>query len=203
MTWATPPRARAVAVVAVAIWLAGAAPASAGRAPQPCRSSAYETVQKREGVRIVERRGRWYGCWKGARRTTRLVAPPAEVSLPTDFVLAGRYVAFRTHTESDESGGSVLFSRLVVADLSTGRRVTVADRMDEAIWSWVVTRSGSVAWTQEVLDPSQTIYQVWKRDAAGVALLDSAPDVDKFSLALAGPHLYWMRGGAPRSAELR
>jgi hypothetical protein len=125
------------------------------------------------------------------------------VRLPSDFVTAGRFVAFATQTESDDSGGSVLFTRLFVVDLRDGRRVMVSEAIEDSIFDWVLKRNGSIAWLRDRFDPSGVRYEVHKRDSTGTALLEDGRDVEHGSLALAGSRVYWTRGGAPRTAELR
>jgi hypothetical protein len=77
-----------------------------------------------------------------------------------------------------------------------------------AVKSVVVKSDGSLAWTWQTqrLDSGGQVtpstVEVRRLDRAGQGLLDSSPDIDPFSLALAGSTLYWTHGGIAQSARL-
>jgi hypothetical protein len=111
---------------------------------------------------------------------------------------------------------------VVVRDVRTGQTLRALDgtppdcrgsvtnydqQLDLGVRYLALTADGRVAWI--VTNPyakgrfvGEAPTQVWKADRAGVALLDSGPDIAPGSLELTGDALQWIRGGQPQSSTL-
>jgi hypothetical protein len=113
-------------------------------------------------------------------------------------VASGRFVAFdlvNCDRVGCEGGG------IRVADARTGRRRRSAPSPPNSapVTDLAVNANGSVAWIRGLGGASR---EVRKLDRTGEAVLDVATDIAPGSLALAASKVYWMRGGAPRSASI-
>lgn len=114
------------------------------------------------------------------------------------YQLAGRYAAL---VEVDcEAGGCVY--RPKTFDLRLRRIVRYYENPETsiaAVFSMRLAKNGSIA----VLKRNFGLgYCVCVVEADGTRTLDSGPDIDPSSLALAGDRVYWMRGSVPQSATI-
>jgi hypothetical protein len=133
----------------------------------------------------------------------------------TPISAAGCYAAFGTTSAGKDTADA--HTAVLRVDFCHRRVATIffeaarTDASDVAtvptVLAVVLKRNGSLAWAishYESNHPTGPVpVDIVKREKAGQTTLDSATDIDGSSLALAGSHLYWLRGGAPVHDELR
>lgn len=110
----------------------------------------------------------------------------------------------RAHVAWDRTfcGSTVCVGDVRTLDMRTGKLRVADARGDEgSALDLDVTNTGAIAWTRGSLTGKDE-KRIYKLDAAGEGVLDSGSSVDLHSLATDGRRVYWMSGGAPRSAPL-
>jgi hypothetical protein len=209
-----PPTVRGTCVL-LTILLAASMAAVPARAAHRVSCGQGHTVQANAKARVFWVGHRLYACASRARKPLLLYREefpcPAEASSGCDAVdrvrLAGRFVGvdWELQQRDEVSAGVDVF------DVAGRKRVRGYLTPSEAGWSYGISdieltpRGGlgvlTVARSQAF--GSASSYEVRKRDVNGSALLDSGPDIDPRSLALAEHTLYWSRGGVAHAAAIR
>jgi hypothetical protein len=93
-------------------------------------------------------------------------------------------------------------SNVTAINMRTGERAGTSSEFT-ITYGIGLTSRGSLAWLDVPYDhPSE--YSVHKITAGAreSVLLDSGPDIDSTSLAVAGTHVYWIRGGLTKTASM-
>ena len=171
-----------------------------------------------------------YGCVFSTGTTHRLTPFTVFDNTSANLTLSGRYAAFSWDVE--EGADSNTNHTLYVYDLKTGkverqtRDVAPGDPQgadsSTPVHAIALKRNASVAWKASFMrkigeepvaggghrDIIETIYQVHKieNEAGDVRTkVDEGTDTESDSLALSSSHskIFWSRGGAARSDELR
>jgi hypothetical protein len=199
-----------------ALTLATAGAAEAAKRPTGCHPRAAKTVIQNRNVRVFWVHDRLYACRSGVRRALLLARVhegcPGESSQGCDDVgnvrLAGRFVA--VHRYEWHPGGSSASVDLV--DTAKRKRVRrwstpSADELFGEVTDMELSSRGVAAFiarTAHSAPGADWTYEVRTLGAQDDAVLDSGPDVEQGSLALARDGtLYWTRAGRVRSAALR
>jgi hypothetical protein len=149
--------------------------------------------------------GEIYACAYGARRTYDL-GPSTEGSSAgsirtTPFSLAGPVVAYAVERSYRHSFSEIWVRNLASGELLEKRPNGPGEPGNIGIGETtaiVVKRDGSVAWIARASNG----IQVRSADAAGSHLLAASPEIEPYSLALAGSTVYWSQRGKPMSATL-
>ena len=164
------------------------------------------TIAANEHIRVYRRGSSKsytaYACATKTGRVRKLGSFDLEGGGARLFRIAGTRVAF---DDLDCSGGSAgCIGAVRVVDVKSGARRAAGNATGTGIARDLeLTRTGAVAWTRAPASGQPDPGEVRKLDADGEVVLDAGPDLDKESLAVSGSTLYWTRGGAPRSAQLR
>jgi hypothetical protein len=156
-------------------------------------------------------------CAYGSGRTYDLGTGPPNVSSQggsrnTHFTLGGAMLAYESSwfTSYPAPGAIECEQDVVVRNLRTGRilhNVPTGTSSPPSLCfgpviTLIVRSDGAAAWIAEnsVKEPAQS--EVHTVDREGSRLLASGPEIEPYSLALAGSTLYWTQGGKPVSAVL-
>jgi hypothetical protein len=144
-----------------------------------------------------------YGCARRGGKVRHLAtnAGQAAGSFGDFFQLSGTLAGFADVTYSGASDSEYAARTL---DLRTGRTVRRFGELGLPV-ALSMARNGSLAIITALLkdDPSNPQqYEVRRIDRGGATALDTGPDVDPQSLAVAGSWVYWTRGGAAHSAPI-
>jgi hypothetical protein len=174
---------------------------------------AGTTVYEPEEHKFVEGNEGIFGCAYVAKRSYDFGFPPyggPSGSGGVDHIaLAGPVVAYEVAQTSPFAFGRDV-NEVWVRNLRTGKVIhripdgSPSQSGDIGIGDTtaiVVKNDGSVAWivgTSEQLGHAQ----VRSVDKTGSHVLAISPEIDPYSLALAGSTLYWTEGGKPASAVL-
>jgi hypothetical protein len=192
--------AAAALIALAAAALASVSAVAAGGTSRP-RCQPRGKVVAASAVAILWRRGsadahRTYVCvWHTGR--TRSLGSYDSVAFGTySFRLAGRYLAYDDLLCDHATCDGVI----LVEDLARGRIVRrIAAPADGGLVAGLVLRpSGSLGWSRFVANGAE----IRTYDASGEHTLDSIPEADASSLALAHSTLYWTHDGNARSAPL-
>jgi hypothetical protein len=142
---------------------------------------------------------RVYGCLLSNGRNTLLGTSEAGDGVIRETV-SGRFVAFE-NAVCGHHEGDCLDAEVRVVDLETGRmrRSQGAGSQASITREILVTSAGDVAWVRAFTTGN---FEVRKLTAGGETLVDSSPDVEPASLAIAGSHLYWTRAGTPMTSAV-
>ena len=190
---------RIIAVALAAVLLA--APAAEAK-KRHCPSRGH-TLAADARVRVFEIDGRdearLYACVHRTGRTRRV---PTDGDAFGSVRIAYPFVAYVEETAVSGFGAAEDLERFDLRVAASDTIVSVGGTTGVGIVDYVLARSGAVAWT--AITGGHEVY-VEKHDADGDAVLDQGFDIDGDSLALtrSGRRVYWMRGGAPRTATLR
>jgi hypothetical protein len=198
-------------LLCMSVAVPGAADASHG-----CRastSSGSRILDQSEHGVVFFKRGNYYGCLSSVGTARRL--PTVDGYRPVQPMRTeGRYV---TYVAERTEGTNPTKQRLVVFDLRRDEpRVSVdAHSLREiggtVVESFVLKRNGSIAWigsgargvrAEEPL-PLE-VHKLGVNEGAADVIIDSGPNVDRRSLALAydNMRLYWLNGGEVRTSGL-
>jgi hypothetical protein len=192
----------AVMVAAVAVFAIGTADSESAAATCTTKRTTIAANSSAEVfTREVDGGYEAYGCDRRSRRISRLGTYDAVNGTgPRSFRLSGRFAAWDRLVciKLDECHAQV-----GVADLRTGRKRSSTRTVEGATEATdlEVTKAGHVAWIRRVGDTPT--LEIRTLDSNGETAIDSGSDIDNDSLAVSGNTLYWLRGGAPRSAELK
>jgi hypothetical protein len=165
-----------------------------------------------------DRTFRWFACLRSS--TGRVLVytnfkagrfgPQGFTSAPTNFRLAGRYVAFGANTLDRYGSGSQFIE---VFDLRRRRLTLRLDLHDysngDPTYSFfnfqqlAVSARGFVAWQQvEVTQSHQVVGSIDAHDSAGTRRLDAGGPNDFSGLHIVGETVEWSNRGIPKSAQL-
>lgn len=144
-----------------------------------------------------------YACRLRGRRVRSLGYFLENTEGPDKATVAGRYVA-SDYFVCDRGDGCT--GRVGVDDVRR-RRYRVAPTGPGRIGSLILTDRGIAAWIRDgagygMTPSSPAVRSVQVLLADGAHRLDEGTDIDVNSLARAGSRLYWLKGGAPRTATL-
>ena len=195
--------------------MAPAGPAAA--AHKPCRYPDREHVVVRSRAAIVTSDGkRWYGCLRSADRRRLLVRTSDDPDLRVDasnFVLAGRFVAFAT-TNSDHY--QTYWIRVDSVNLKTGRTGVTGDAGTARpqfsgdtleLERLAVSSHGWVAWRtrhEGLFGAEPQEQRVELVDGRGQRLLDSGPIGSLLGPRFTKPGaVVWTKDGTRHSARAR
>jgi hypothetical protein len=190
--------------------LTASVPAEAARCPSGGKTVVKTSTARVWGVTPKSGITRYYGCAFAAGRVVRLDPPRGQlIAYKAKVKIAGTAVAyeamsfdlkpFRVYVRSLRTGR-------VIHSATSNRRAS-SDGHTGPVQRIVLKRNGSVAWTTssdcicEGAVPSG--YEVHAIGTDGKRrILDSGPEVDPASLALAGARISWKHVGTIRSAGL-
>lgn len=200
-------RLRNVLVLGVGVAaVAAVALPDARSARTPACPTTGVTIAANEHVRVYRRGSSRsytaYACATKTGRVRKLGAFDIEEGGARLFRLAGTRVAFDDLSCGGGSAGCI--GGVYVVEVRSGVRRGAANASGTGIARDLeVTRAGAIAWTRAPASGAPDPGELRKLDADGEVVLDAGSDLDKESLAVSGSTLYWTRGGAPRSAQLR
>jgi hypothetical protein len=190
-----------ISTVAVLVFVAAVTSTSARPPTRPPCMTAGRTVAANRQARVyrvygVEADYQVFACLLKPKRTVYLGLFDSEGLGVRRVSLNGPSVAYENvvcqHTDCRGS--------IQVRNLRSGvRRRSVMPPGAGAADRVLASKSGAVAWTRS---PRENVVDVRALGPSGERLLDSGPDVDPKSLALAGSTVYWTRGSQPYSANL-
>jgi len=218
-------RLTTAALLALATIVAtGSQPLAAHAATRCAGSKGTVTVVANAQVRVYYGRAAtgYHACSKVTGKVTKLGPPSSKAGLTVvDLLrwrLRGSLLAYVRKKGVYKAPPTFV---VVVRDVRTGHTLRALDaappdgsgsavgyeqQRDLGVRDLALTADGRIAWI--VTNPyAKEAYavaatQVWKADRAGVALLDSGPNIAPGSLELTGDALSWLRGGHPQAAAL-
>jgi hypothetical protein len=199
----------AVVLAAVATGWSLLEPAAAVAGERSRCTTRFTTIAANADVRVY-RRGttRLYSAYACNMRTGRRFSLGSfdgdEDFSAYEFRLRGRFVAYdrMTCVNGTECRAAV---RVLDTRLARARRSETLPLRLRRVDGLELSATGAVAWIRERRDlaTGTSAVEVRKLDAGGEAILDSAPAIDRGSLAIGGSTAYWLRGGVAQSASLQ
>ena len=197
----------AVAVFAIVLCAGAQAAGYRARGPLPdCKRRHSHTIYESQRVRLFWVRDRNYdehdyACNRDSNKRISLgVVWESDSDSRFDFQERGEWLGFVDLWGTKDVEGM----NANALNIRTGQLNSDGDQFT-LVRSYGLTRRGSIAWIQspepDVGDP--TDYAVYLRvRGAKRRFLDSGSDIDPRSLAVGGHHVYWVRGGAVRTAAI-
>jgi hypothetical protein len=213
---------RRMLIAALLLVPAPLALAASGDRPSPypidrCAANGGRTLLASRTVRlyvVTTKLGNRYlrSCWIPTGRTSDLGARRTEVELR----IAGRYMAYASYDfdrkQPTEPG---VWLSVAVRDVKRDRCIRgmqanppdndMTVRYDDAhpgVTDLELTSQGALAWIVSGRPNRDDYFYVQKADESGRAVLDEGTAIDPGSLAISGRRIYWLNGGAPRTALL-
>jgi hypothetical protein len=196
--------AAAAAAGAAALSGVGAAPALARSTG--CYPAHSTTLAASRDVRIFSKRRGYdrpeFACNVRSGATFSLGTSTTGSNGPgiTSESIGGRFVAYLILRCDDRAGGC-LTAQVRVLDTKTGtvRRGSRGGSGMLGLAGIVVRANGAVAYLRHFVGDT---YELRRLELGGDTAIASGPDIQPFSLALAGRTIYWLSGGSVHSAQL-
>lgn len=147
-----------------------------------------------------------YACTPRRRRGLWLFDSASRGYARLNFGIAGPYVVYQQHGCIRSTGSCTGFVGVLDARTGRLRRVRPPRGPNGNIFfanALLVNARGWAAWTRPSADDNH-VTEVWLLPPSGSARrLDSGPDIDRNSLALAPFRAFWLRAGVAQSFALR
>jgi hypothetical protein len=175
--------------------VASAPPAAAATPRATCEFRGLRTVAANQEAVLLKARWGYAGCLRSSGR--RVLLAEFEGDRPPDVgVLSGHFAA--SNGRSCDRYYDTCSGILEVRNLRTRHSVALLTGIT-TVTDIVLRSNGSAA---AIATDAAGTPQVWAIDRLGKRVLDSGPEVQPGTLALAGGKIYWMRGQTPLAADL-